>query len=169
MSDYELVAGKAKAFFSRVKVRDLYDVSNLAALLKDTEAPEQRELFHKAILFDAALSAAFPFGFDGREQRFADRQKELEVELYPMLRAEEAPPTLETLTDSASAFIRDWVAPQNENEREFLDRFAVGAFEPSLVFGESDISLRAMASPEAAWKLANIKKMGDGAAEGMPD
>lgn len=155
LSDYELAGGKVKAFFSRVKVRDLYDVSNLAMLLEDISTPKQRELFHKTILFDAALSAAFPFGFEGREQRFANREKELEDELYPMLRSEEANPSLKSLMNSASTFIEEWVVPQDESEFEFINRFADGDFEPALIFGDSDISSRAMKSPEAAWKLAN--------------
>ncbi len=88
LSDYELVGGKAKAFFSRVKVRDLYDISNLVKLLGDIGATDQRNLFHKTILYDTTLSAAFPFGFEGRERRFANLDKELEVELYPMLNSE---------------------------------------------------------------------------------
>lgn len=159
LSDYELVGGKAKAFFSRVKVRDLYDLSNLTALLDDKNAPDQRELFHKTILFDAALSAAFPFGFEGRELRFANMDKELKTELYPMLHVEGERPILEALMNSAVKFIDEWVEPQNDNEREFVERFAKGDYDPSLIFDEDEISSRAEESPEAAWKLHNIKKM----------
>ena len=142
-----------------MKVRDLYDISNLAALLNGIGASDERELFHKTILFDATLSAAFPFGFKGRELRFANLAKELETELYPMLHIEGNKPSLEDLMDSASTFIKEWVAPQDDNEREFIDRFANGEYKPSLIFGESDVSLRAAESPEAAWKLQNLKKV----------
>lgn len=159
LSNYELVGGKVKAFFSRVKVRDLYDISNLAGFLDGISDAEQREMFHKTILYDAALSAAFPFGFEGREQRFVKKSKEIEAELYPMLRAEEAKPPLKTLVDSAAGFIDRWVVPKDEGELEFMNRFTRGEFEPELVFGKNDISSRTLLSPEAAWKLANIKKM----------
>lgn len=159
LSDYELVGGKAKAFFSRVKIRDLYDISNLTKLLNRISDIDQRDLFHKAIFYDATLSAAFPFGFEGREQRFANLDRELETELYPMLNSEEAKPSLEELMDSASIFIKEWVEPQNDNERKFADRFANGDYKPSLIFGEGGIASRAKVSPEAAWKLQNLEKM----------
>ena len=159
LSDYELVGGKVKAFFSRIKVRDIYDVSNLAVLLRRIDDPAKRELMHKTILFNATLSAAFPFGFEGREQRFADKEKELEDELYPMLRLGEAKPSLESLMDSASAFIEDWVVPQDEEERGFLRCFADGDYSPELLFGEDAVVKTAKMSPEALWKLSNIKRM----------
>lgn len=159
LSGYELVGGKAKAFFSRVKVRDLYDISNLAALLSVNGAPDQRELFHKTILFDAALSAAFPFGFEGRELRFARMDKEIKTELYPMLHIEGEKPSLEVLMDSAAKFIDEWVEPRNDSEREFLERFAQGDYDPSLIFDISEVSSRAEESPEAAWKLQNLRRM----------
>ncbi len=159
LSNFELVGGKVKAFFSRVKVRDLYDVSNLMTLLNGMSAPDKRKLFHKTILFDAALSAAFPFGFVGRELRFANLAKELETELYPMLHIEGKKPSLEDLMDSASTFIKEWVEAQDDNEREFIDRFAHGDYRPSLIFDEGEVSSRATVSPEAAWKLQNLKKM----------
>lgn len=158
-SDAELVGGKAKAYFSRVKVRDLYDISNISHMLDEVKLQEQRQLFHKVILYDAALSAAFPFGFDGREQRFADKQRELESELYPMLRAGTEKPTLGGLMNDAASFTSEWVLPQNDVEQEFLDRFASGDFAPALLFGEGDMASSASVSPEAAWKLANLKKM----------
>lgn len=159
LSDCELVGGKSKAFFSRVKVRDLYDISNLTVLLNGISTLRQRKLFHKTILYDATLSAAFPFGFEGREQRFANLEKELEAELYPMLHVGGGKPSLEELMVSASSFIKEWVQPQDDDEREFIDRFASGDYEPSLIFGEGEISSRAAVSPEAAWKLQNLKKM----------
>ena len=159
LSDYELVGGKAKAFFSRVKVRDLYDISNLVKLLNGISESDQRELFHKTILYDAVLSAAFPFGFEGRERRFENLDRELEIELYPMLNSEEEKPSLMELMASALTFIEEWVEPQNDHEHEFISRFANGDYELSLIFGEGDIASRAMVSPEAAWKLQNIKKM----------
>ena len=160
LSDCELVGGKAKAFFSRVKVRDLYDISNLATLLKGISEAGQRDLFHKVILFDAALSAAFPFGFPGRERRFAGKQRELESELYPMLRGSDARPELSDLMEAAAAFIAEWVLPNGDDEQEFLDLFAAGEYKPSLLF-DGDMASRASQSPEAAWKLANLKKMAE--------
>lgn len=52
-SDAELVGGKVKAFFDRVKVRNLYDVANLKRVL-DERSMEERTVAHRAILFYAS-------------------------------------------------------------------------------------------------------------------
>ena len=103
-SDAELAGGKAKAFFDRVKVRDLYDVCNLGrALARRPEA--ERELAHRAILFYASLSASFPHGFEQRPARFSGRRAELEQQLLPMLRRNVPAPILEDLVAESSAFV----------------------------------------------------------------
>ena len=40
----ELAAGKVKAFFGRVKVRDLYDISNLKSVYESLESSEQERV-----------------------------------------------------------------------------------------------------------------------------
>lgn len=159
LSDAELAGGKVKAFFGRVKVRDLYDIANLRDELELLAEGGRERLLHKVVLYEASLSAAFPFGFEGREGRFADRQRELEEELHPMLRAGNGKPSLDTLMESASRFVAEWVLPRDKGEREYLERLAAGDFAPTLLFGEGDIATRAELSPEAAWKLANLQKI----------
>lgn len=57
--DAELVGGKVKALFDRVKVCDLYDVCNLERVLAG--ADEESELLaHRAMLYYASLSARSP-------------------------------------------------------------------------------------------------------------
>lgn len=46
-----------------------------------------------------------------------------------------------------------------DGERLYLDLFAKGEYRPELLFGECAIAQAAAASPEAQWKLANLKKM----------
>jgi hypothetical protein len=70
--DIELAGGKVKAFFDRVKVRDLYDISNLGRHFDDAG---DDELAHRSMLYYASLSARFPLPFEGRSERFADRQR----------------------------------------------------------------------------------------------
>lgn len=157
-SDAELVGGKVKAFFDRVKVRDLYDLSNLSKLVEGLSADES-ELTHKVILYYASLSAAFPHGFDHRPSRFLGREDELEEQLYPMLRKRENMPTLEVLLQDAGAFIERYVLPQNDAEYEYLDWFAQGKYHPELLFSNPEMVEAASVSPEAQWKLANLRKM----------
>lgn len=157
-SDAELVGGKVKALFDRVKVRDLYDISNLTKLIRGLSV-EESEVMHAVILYYASLSASFPHGFERRPLRFEGREDELEEQLYPMLRRSESRPTLESLVRDANAFIDDYVLPRNDAEREYLDRLSRGDYRPELLFNEAQMAKAALASPEAQWKLANLRKM----------
>ena len=55
-------------------------------------------------------------------------------------------------------FTSAYILPRDDGERLYLELFAKGEHRPELLFGECDIA-RAAASPEAQWKLANLKKM----------
>lgn len=57
-------------------------------------------------------------------------------------------------------FIANYVMPRAEAEQEYLERFAKGDYQPSLLFGEGPIAEAAQNSPEAQWKLLNLKKDG---------
>ena len=129
----ELTAGEVKAFFDRVKVRDLYDVSNLKNVYKSIESGEQ-ERAHQLALYYASLSACFLEPFEGREQRFKGRSSELADQLSPMLRSSSKRPTLDVLMEDAECFIAEWVLPKTDNEREYLDRLVDGDYRPELVF-----------------------------------
>ena len=157
-SNEELAGGKVKAFFDRVKIRDLYDVCNLAryaeALSREDEAR-----FHKAVLYYASMSASFPHGFESRPDRFAGLRREYRDQLVSMLR-KGAECDLDDLVRDARRFIAEFVLPRDEPEREYLDRFAAGEYRPELLFGQCEEAERAALNPEALWKLQNIRKMG---------
>ena len=157
-SDAELVGGKVKALFDRVKVRDIYDVANLKRTL-DGRCERERDVAHEAILFYASMSATFPRGFSDRPERFIGKSVEFEEQLYPMLRRNEATPTLEGLVAVAHEFISNYVLPKSDGEIEYLERLARGEFEPSLLFGEESMAHAALMCPEARWKLRNIQKI----------
>ena len=148
--DAELAGGKVKAFFDRVKIRDLYDISNLKAHFDATGDPDG--IVHKALLYYASVSACFPNGFE-------DRQKDLEDQLLPMLHSRDKEPTLAGLMADAEEFTSVYILPRDDSERLYLDLFAKGEYRPELLFGECDIAQAAAVSPEAQWKLANLKKM----------
>ena len=157
-ADAELAGGKVKAFFDRVKVRDLYDIANLKRVL-EARSVEERSIAHKVILFCASLSATFPHGFESRPERFAGRERELEEQLLPMLRRNEEAPVLEQLVDTAHEFVSAYVLPQTDAEEEYLGWFSRGVFEPAPLFENETAARAAIASPEAQWKLRNIRKM----------
>ncbi|MDP9860683.1 putative nucleotidyltransferase component of viral defense system [Olsenella profusa DSM 13989] len=157
-ADAELAAGKVKAFFDRVKVRDLYDISNLRGVYKSLE-PDEQESAHQLALYYASLSACFPKPFEGREQRFTDRLSELADQLYPMLRSSTERPTLDALMKDAERFIAEWVLPRTDGEREYLERLAGGDYRPELVFPDKSMAQAAAVNPEALWKVENLRKM----------
>ena len=157
-ADAELAAGKVKAFFDRVKVRDLYDVSNLKSVYESLK-PGEQEVAHQLSLYYASLSACFPKPFEGREQRFADRLPELADQLYPMLRSSTERPTLKALMEDAERFIAEWVLPRTDGEHEYLERLAGGDYRPELVFPDESMANAAAVNPEALWKVENLGKM----------
>lgn len=157
-SDAELAAGKVKAFFDRVKVRDLYDVSNLRGVYKSLE-PDGQERTHQLALYYASLSACFPKPFEGRERRFTDRLPELADQLYPMLRSSTERPALEELMEDAERFIAEWVMPRTDGEREYLERLTKGVYRPELIFSDEAMAEAAAVNPEALWKVENLRKM----------
>ena len=156
--DPELIGGKVKAFFDRVKVRDLYDVGNLEALMSEMGEGDEA-LTHAAVLYHASLSASFPFGFEHRPSRFKGLEDELRDQLHPMLSERNELPGLETLVRDAETFVGERVLPRTESEREYLSLFAQGDYHPELLFEDEGMARAAKASPQAQWKLSNLKRM----------
>lgn len=156
--DAELAAGKVKAFFDRIKVRDLYDISNLGRYADGLDGDEE-VFFHKAVLFYASLSARFPLPFEDRAERFGDRHAELEDQLLPMLRLRDEKPTLSGLMKDAEKFVRRRVLPRDGAEREYLEKLANADYQPGLLFADPETAYAALRSPEALWKVQNLRKM----------
>ncbi len=159
-SDEELIGGKVKAFFDRVKIRDLYDISNLYRYLDSKIAanPNGEQELHEVILFYASVSARFPYDFKGREGRFDNFKTEVKEQLHPMIRKTSDHPTLSSMQTDAASFIDRWVKPRSEKEQEFLREFEAGNYEPTLLFSDPKIADRARRSPQALWKLENLRK-----------
>ena len=156
--DPELIGGKVKAFFDRVKVRDLYDIVSLETLMSKMGEGDEA-IAHVMALYYASLSASFPFGFEHRPSRFKGLENELRDQLYPMLRERGDLPGLETLVRDAEAFVETRVLPRTESEKEYLSLFAQGDYRPELLFEDEGMARAATASPQAQWKLSNLKRM----------
>ncbi len=119
--DAELAGGKVKAFFDRVKVRDLYGISNLKAHFDMAGDPDGT--IHRALLYYASISACFPNEFAGRSRRFENRQKDLENQLLPMLHVRDEEPTLMGLMNDAEEFTSSYILPRSSEERLYLELF----------------------------------------------
>lgn len=157
-ADAELAGGKAKALYDRIKARDLYDVGNISRQLA-TWTPERQEEAHKVILYYVSLSAAFPLGTRDRIGRFSVLKDEVREQVWPMLRNGTNHPSLEDLLTAGRGFVDSLVKPRDESEIEYLRRLAKGDYRPTLLLGDTDMARAAEKSPEAAWKVLNIKKI----------
>lgn len=156
--DAELAGGKVKALFDRVKVRDLYDVCNLEDALASADG-DRETLAHRTMLYYASLSARFPQPFEGRAEKFADREEELESQLIPMLRAADERPALRRLMAAAERFVEARVLPRTDDERRYLELFAAGDYRPELIFPDGRMAEAAARNPAALWKLQNLRRM----------
>lgn len=158
----ELIAGKTKALFDRLAIRDLYDVhriqtNGLVSRLEDGE--ESHRLHRRVRIYYASLSTRFPCPIDESiAQRFLERGEDIEVDLYPVLNVTDRP-TLEQMIQDAGSFIRDHVAPVEPDEAEYLRRLDEDSdYSPQLLFADwPDVLARAQASPAAAWKVRNLQ------------
>lgn len=154
--DLELAGGKVKAFFDRVKVRDLYDICNLNEYFNSYG---DKEIAHKVLLYFASLSATFPQEFQGRGLRFGDRQNEYNDQLLPMLRQRSDVLSLNEMIEVSEKFIKDFILPQSDAEKDYLDFFTEGKYHPELLFSDEKMASNAAKNPEALWKLQNLKIM----------
>lgn len=160
----ELIAGKTKALFDRVAVRDLYDIYRVSRNHNVADGPSDTQLLHhRVILHYVSLSNPFPCPIDGTvTDKFANRSKEVESSLCPMLRADERP-TLEEMIVSAKDLVARHVAPRDPDEEEYLRRLDEDSeYAPELLFEAwPEVLERARVSPAAAWKVLNLKKRHD--------
>lgn len=160
----ELIAGKTKALFDRLAVRDLYDVYRIqkgglsVALAAGDE--ELYRLQRRVRIYYASLSMPFPCPIDGRVvEKFASRASEVEDELYPVLNVSDRP-TLEAMMESAARYIDEHVAPREDEEQEYLRRLEESSeYAPRLLFDRWPVVLeRAEVSPAAEWKVMNLRR-----------
>jgi hypothetical protein len=160
----ELVAGKTKALFDRLAVRDLYDIYRIQSDgLPVSVAGGDQDLYRllrRVRIYYASLSMPFPCPLSGSVvEKFANRTADLERELYPVLHLGDRP-TLGVMMEAASAFVDEHVAPKQEEEHEYLRRLDIASqYVPNLLFSEwPDVLERAEQSPAARWKVENLRR-----------
>lgn len=171
----ELVAGKTKALFDRLAIRDLYDIHRIqtSGLPIDMAGgdTEVYRLQRRVRLYYASLSTRFPCPVDATiAERFASRHEDIGTDLYPVLNVADRP-TLDEMIGSASRFIVDHVTPKEDDEEEYLRRLdQESEYSPDLLFSAwPDVLDRAVASPAAAWKVGNLKKRPEPAPSDYPE
>ena len=157
----ELIAGKTKALFDRLVVRDLYDVYRVQlGGFVGAEGPEDVRLLERRVrIYYASLSKPYPCPIDRSVvDKFADLETEVRSQLYPLLRADDRP-TLEDMMQTAREYVDQHVAPRDAEEIEYLKLLDANEYVPQLMFSRwPDVVERAIVSPAAAWKVQNLKK-----------
>jgi hypothetical protein len=171
----ELVAGKTKALFDRLAVRDLYDVHRIqTGGLPESLAmgdDDRYRLQRRVRIYYASLSKPFPCPIDGSiVQKFAGRTGDVERSLYPVLRLGDRP-SLDEMMDSVSRYVDDHVAPRDEDEGDYLRRLGDDSeYLPRLLFSPwPEVLERAEASPAAAWKVMNLGRRPTGPEDDYPE
>jgi hypothetical protein len=160
----ELIAGKTKALFDRLAVRDLYDIYRIQSDgLPVSVAGGDQDLYRlqrRVRIYYASLSMPFPCPIAGNVVgKFASRASEVQAALYPVLNVSDRP-TLEAMMESAARYIDEHVAPKEDEEQEYLRRLGKSSeYVPGLLFDRWPAVLaRAEVSPAAEWKVMNLRK-----------
>lgn len=157
-SDIELIGGKLKALLGRVVPRDLFDIYKIADIYPGVSGSGDAKLLRRIILYYSALSNPFPRPFDV-VGRFANREREVEEILYPMLIGEDRP-ELKMMIEIAASFVESVTSPTDDAEKEYMGKAAKGEFDPELLFADyPDTLVAAINDPAAAWKMKNLRKL----------
>lgn len=171
----ELVAGKTKALFDRVAIRDLYDLHRVQSSdLPAAMAARNDDLYRlqrRVRLYYVSLSNRFPCPIDATvAERFADRHEDIEADLYPVLNVNDRP-TLDEMIRDAARYLMEHVAPKEDDEKEYLRRLDEEShYAPELLFSPwPDVLERALVSPAAMWKVRNLENRPDPAPSDYPE
>lgn len=148
----EIFAAKANALLSRAAARDLYDFNNLVTsdlFQNKTEA----DLLRKTIIFYATISAeTVNKTFDTSAIDSLTFSK-IRRDLFPVLTKSEAKShfQLEQYKNAAKEYIHNLMVLTPE-EKEYMDRFVKGEYNPELLFSNPEILLQIKNHPMALWK-----------------
>ena len=148
----EIFAAKANALLSRAAARDLYDFNNLVTsdlFQNKTEA----DLLRKTIIFYATISAeTVNKTFDTSAIDSLTFSK-IRRDLFRVLTKSEAKShfQLEQYKNAAKEYIHNLMVLTPE-EKEYMDRFVKGEYNPELLFSNPEILLQIENHPMALWK-----------------
>jgi predicted nucleotidyltransferase component of viral defense system len=141
LRDVEIFGGKMGAFFERTKPRDLYDLYSLSQseLMK---CEEEKILLRKCAVFYSTI------GNDSMEN-WLDKDvdsltqmsfSKIRSQLLPMLRIKAGAYPKEKIELSVASFVKS-VMQLDDYEKEFVEKFQTGNYQPELLFGSQMIHL----------------------------
>ena len=148
----EIFAAKANALLSRAAARDLYDFNNLVTsdlFQNKTEA----DLLRKTIIFYATISAETVNKTSDTSAIDSLTFSKIRRDLFPVLTKSEAKShfQLEQYKNAAKEYIHNLMVLTPE-EKEYMDRFVKGEYNPELLFSNPEILLQIENHPMALWK-----------------
>ena len=154
LAPIEIFASKIVALCNRAAARDLYDLSNM--IYYDLFDEADLELLRKIAVFYLAIAGDVTAG-GFRAERIADiTAHKIKTDLMPMIRSTQRF-DLKEAHDRVFAFLEEWMA-LTENEAIFLNHFAKGKYEPSLLLEDSRIAKRIENHPMALWRLSYLRE-----------
>ena len=148
----ELFAMKICALIDRSKPRDLFDVNKL----KSHRPFLDMERLKKFTVFYMSLDGIFKVDESSFDKIKTINQEDIKKELLPVL-PKNSKFDLASAKDDAITFLKELLV-LNEGEKKYLDEFANGNFNVSLLFNKDFDAERAAKHPMAKWRVANIKK-----------
>ena len=147
----ELFGMKINALIDRSKPRDLYD----SVFLVDNMRLFDKNMLRKAIIFYLSLNNIFKIDKTSLDRINTINNKNIKVELLPVLKKNERIDLEETKEKVINSLSKLLVL--SDSEKQYLDSFSKGNYNPSLLFDEP-VASRAMNHPMAKWRIMNLKK-----------
>ena len=147
----ELFGMKINALIDRSKPRDLYD----SVFLVDNMRLFDKNMLRKAIIFYLSLNNTFKIDKTSLDRINTINNKNIKVELLPVLKKNERIDLEETKEKVINSLSKLLVL--SDSEKQYLDSFSKGNYNPSLLFDEP-VASRAMNHPMAKWRIMNLKK-----------
>ena len=147
----ELFGMKINALIDRSKPRDLYD----SVFLVDNMRLFDKNMLRKAIIYYLSLNNTFKIDKTSLDRINTINNKIIKAELLPVLKKNERIDLEETKEKVINSLSKLLVL--SDSEKQYLDSFSKGNYNPLLLFGEP-VASRATSHPMAKWRIMNLKK-----------
>ena len=150
----EIFASKIVALTGRGAARDLFDMNNMVyfGLFDELDLVRLRKC---AVFYLSVAGEAVDQGFNFKKLDGITTRM-IRTDLLPMIRNKDKFDFL-----SAKTRVIDFLSELltlNNQERLYLQRFAVGSYEPELLFDENEIVRQIMNHPMALWRIQHLQK-----------
>lgn len=154
VSPIEIYAAKTVALLTRAAARDLYDLNYMIRYGLFDEA--QIEQYRQCVVFYLAIATKTPPKSLDLTAIESITQHKIHTDLYPVIRNKDIF-ELDAAKKSVKEFLKDNVF-LTEKDKQFLEKFSRGIYEPSLIFSDSEIIGRVANHPMALWKTTRRKE-----------